>query len=899
VSSLAYAFDLDPFQRRAMAELDAGRSVLVAAPTSSGKTVVAEHAVADALATGTRCFYTTPIKALSNQKFHDLADRFGSAAVGLLTGDNAVQGDAPVVVMTTEVLRNMIYSRSAELHDLRWVVLDEVHYLEDTYRGPVWEEVILHLPAHVRLVCLSATVSNAEELADWISSVRGPTTAIVEHRRPVELRNLYLVGDRTTDRLHLLPTLVDDRPNPEGHRFDREPTDGRKGGKARRRRVWYTPGRLEVLDRLLAEDLLPAIVFVFSRAGCDDAARACVDAGFRLTTPEERDRIRAIVDDRLGGVPDADLRVLGVDRFVAGLEAGIAAHHAGMVPPFKETVEVLFAQGLVKLVFATETLALGINMPARTVVIERLSKFTGDHHEPLTPGQYTQLTGRAGRRGLDPLGHAVVLWSPFATFDQVAALAASREYVLRSAFRPTYNMAVNLVRRHEDRAEALDLLARSFAQYQADRVTARSEHRIAQLQGQRRQLVEALTVNRRDLEALRLARLAWRQDRLEAEGGAPGIVEATSRLRPGDVLVGVAGAGRAAVLSVAYRKGGSLRIRLVDADGDVQQITTDDLVEPPLPSGRVELPEPYQPNSHAFCAEVAARVRRARVSQRGERRTEARRRSTHPLERHPAIDAQLRTLDRLERIEAELDRLRDRARRSADSLVRRFDGVLAVLDAWGYVEGWRLTDRGRTLLRVFHEVDLLVAEAVARGLLDDLDPPTLAGVVSCFTYEHRSPEAPPPPWYPSPRVRDRVAAIEALGAELADLEAEHRLPVGRRPDPTFLPLAYAWASGQDLEDVLEDELLAGGDFVRHVKLLVDLLGQLREVASPATAAVAADAADRLQRGVVAVSGMVRPDDDDEADDDDDDDDDDEADEADDDDDEADAHPGTEGGHPAG
>ncbi|HEX6567797.1 MAG TPA: DEAD/DEAH box helicase, partial [Acidimicrobiales bacterium] len=475
----AYPFELDGFQRRAIEALDAGSSVLVAAPTGAGKTVVAEHAVARALAEGGKAFYTTPIKALSNQKFADLARRHGTANVGLLTGDNSINGDAPVVVMTTEVLRNMIYAGSPALEGLRFVVLDEVHYLQDAYRGPVWEEVIIHLPEPVALVCLSATVSNAEEVADWLTTVRGPTRLVLEERRPVELRNLYLVGDRQSEQPHLLPTLVDGRPNREAERLDNENVAGRgpRRGNRRPRRRFFTPRRPEVVEMLGERDMLPALYFIFSRMGCEEAVAACLDAGLRLTTPDERVRIRAIVDERTAALTDDDLDVLGYDRWVAALEMGLAAHHAGMVPPFKEAVEACFVEGLVKAVFATETLALGVNMPARSVVIERLTKFTGEARAFLTPGEYTQLTGRAGRRGIDDLGYAIVLWSPFVPFDQVASLASSRTYGLRSAFRPTYNMAANLVHRYEP-SDAHHLLNLSFAQFQADQAVVRFEARI-------------------------------------------------------------------------------------------------------------------------------------------------------------------------------------------------------------------------------------------------------------------------------------------------------------------------------------------------------------------------------------------------------------------------------------
>ncbi len=394
-----YAFPLDRFQLQAMDALDDGQSVLVAAPTGSGKTVVAEYGIEAALRAGRRAFYTAPIKALSNQKFHDLVARYGSERVGLLTGDNAINGDAPIVVMTTEVLRNMIYGRSHALVELDLVVLDEVHFLQDTYRGPVWEEVIIHLPEHVQLVCLSATVSNAKELTDWITTVRGPTTAVLEDKRPVRLENLYMVGDKTSGHVHLLPTLVHDRPNSVALRLTEEGTQQWHGGRGRRsghaKRKLYAPGRVEVVERLDDERMLPAIYFIFSRNQCDEAARTCLAAGMRLTTGDQRERIREIVDARLAGIETADLAVLGYGQFLAQLEAGIAAHHAGMVPPFKEVVEACFAEGLVRVVFATETLAVGINMPARTVVIDKLTKFTGDHHAMLTQGEYTQMTGLA------------------------------------------------------------------------------------------------------------------------------------------------------------------------------------------------------------------------------------------------------------------------------------------------------------------------------------------------------------------------------------------------------------------------------------------------------------------------------------------------------------------------
>jgi ATP-dependent RNA helicase HelY len=852
-----YGFTLDPFQLEAIAHLDAGRSVLVAAPTGSGKTVVAEHAIAEALAVGERVFYTTPIKALSNQKYRDFVARHGAAAVGLLTGDNSINGDAPVVVMTTEVLRNMIYSGREPLRDLRYVVLDEVHYLEDAYRGPVWEEVIIHLPAHVRLVCLSATVSNAGEVVDWIETVRGPTGVVVEETRPVELVNLYCAGDKSSERIHLVPTLVDGRPNPEGYRFDAD-SSARRPVRGRPRRPFFTPGRLEVVDRLRDEDLLPAIYFIFSRNACDDAVRSCLAAGIRLTDRDDRPRIRAIVEERTASLSDADLAVLGYDEWLEGLESGIAAHHAGMVPPFKETVEELFSAGLVRLVFATETLALGINMPARSVVIEKLTKFTGDHHEFLTSGQYTQLTGRAGRRGIDTVGYAVVLWSPFVSFQQVADLASSRTFVLRSSFRPTYNMAANLVRRY-DEEDAHRLLGLSFAQYQADHAVVRIERRLARRREEAAQLAARLGDRRAVLEQERRIALAER----DARRGEPGRDELLSRLRPGDVVERPNGGGRAAVLSVAYRKAGSVKVRLVDADGAVTTLGTADVDDAPEVVGTIDLPSPFAPASRYFQREVADRLRRSRIRRRprdgdGGRRRQPRGRSTGSADR-----AAWRALEQLERAEAEMADLERRAQQRSATLSRRFDDVLAVLRHWGYVDDWSLTERGNRLVRIYHESDLAIAEAISLGLFDGLDAASVAGVASCFTYEHRSPEPPPAPWFPSREVQRRVERLRALVDELNRYESAQQLPVTRPIDATFLPLAYAWAAGESLDDVLHDEDLSGGDFVRNVRQLVDLLRQIADaVTVPATASAARAAADALQRGVVAASTRVDTGDDD-------------------------------------
>jgi len=471
----AQSIDPDRFQVDSVAAIDRDESVVVTAPTGAGKTLIAEAAIARALDSGRRGFYTTPIKALSNQKFGDLIQAYGAERVGLLTGDNSINGDAPIVVMTTEVLRNMIYAGSGALNHLGVVILDEVHYLQDPYRGSVWEEVIIHLPREVQLISLSATIANPGEFTGWVESRRGPTALVVEERRPVPLESTYLVSDRYHNyAMQRYPIFA-----PDGGRANKRVVNMLKKGRGKRPR-FSTPRRVEVAEHLQAEGLLPAIYFIFSRAGCDAAAKTVSGSGLSLTGDEEREKIREIATGRTAHLPDEDLDVLGFTSWLAMLETGVAAHHAGMIPAFKETVEELFAAGLIMLVFATETLALGINMPAKAVVLEELSKFNGESHEILRAGDYTQLTGRAGRRGIDERGTAVVLYSRYVPFSTVVDVAGAGSHPLVSSFNPSYNMVVNLVGNY-DRRIAEELLQASFAQYRAEEGRRALERRIEEL----------------------------------------------------------------------------------------------------------------------------------------------------------------------------------------------------------------------------------------------------------------------------------------------------------------------------------------------------------------------------------------------------------------------------------
>ncbi len=869
-------FALDPFQEAALDALDEGCSVLVAAPTGAGKTVVATYAVELALAAGGKAFYTTPLKALSNQKYAELAARYGARSVGLLTGDVSRNAAAPVVVMTTEVLRNMIYASAPALEGLQVVVLDEVHYLQNPYRGAVWEEVIVHAPAEVRLVCLSATVSNAEEVAAWLTVVRGRTVAVIEEQRPVPLTHLYALGQRGGRPVRLVPTLSGRRPNPELLALEA------RGGNSHRSTALARPRRTELVERLAELDLLPAIYFVFSRAGCDAAVERCLAEGVRLTTPAERAAIRLELDRHLDELSDDDLGALGYPRFLAGLEAGLAPHHAGLVPPFREAVEACFASSLVKVVFATETLSLGINMPARSVVVDSLTKFSGERHEVLTPGEYTQLTGRAGRRGIDDRGFAVVPHAPQLSVATVAALASTRTYELTSSFRPTYNMAANLIQRYS-RERARHLLNLSFAQYRTDAEVVALEARQEQLRAELARLERVATCELATRDELEALRRAGGRDRLRRPEERPGsrpprsVLEAAlATLRPGDVLTGlrragsdrpglVGPAGPLVVVSVA-RRGSGTRLAVVDRAGTRAVLRASDFAAVPERGGRIELPVPFAPNERSFLAEVAARLARATpryaptpsspptppsAPTRRRRPSQASNASACPdLERH------LRALARAGRIEGELARLGRRVAERSESLSVQLDQVVALLERRGYAESWRLTSKGERLARLYHEQDLLVAESLEAGLLDGLGPPALSAVVSGFVYEPRGRTQPPSRLAAGREVDQRLSAVEELWRGLREEEAELRLPQTRPVDGGLAGAAKAWCSGRGLAAVLGEGGQSGGDFVRTARQLADLLGQLAEVApEPATRRAAAAGVRGVFRGVVAASSL--------------------------------------------
>ncbi len=929
--------DLDDFQEQAIQAVADGSGVLVAAPTGAGKTIVGEFAVALALETGRKAFYTTPIKALSNQKYHDLVALHGAGQVGLLTGDSSVNGEAPIVVMTTEVLRNMMYAGSHTLRGLGFVVMDEVHYLADRFRGAVWEEVIIHLPEAVQVVSLSATVSNAEEFGDWLRTVRGNTQVIVSEHRPVPLwqhmmvgRDLYdvfvqepgTVAGQTEGTTRVNPDLLqrissterasgwrrEDAGGPRGRRGVASrprggrdvggPRGGRDGGSGRGEHSEGSRGghdgggqrgglpgggasRAEVIEELDKSGLLPAITFIFSRAGCDAAVTQLLMRGTRLVQDKVGRDIRRLVEERVADVGDADLGVLGYHEFVEGLSRGYAAHHAGMLPLFREIVEELFTAGRIQAVFATETLALGINMPARTVVLEKLVKFNGEQHAPVTPAEYTQLTGRAGRRGIDIEGHAVVLHRRGVDPYDVAGLASTRTYPLRSSFRPSYNMAVNLVAQF-GRDRAHELLQASFAQFQADRgvvgLTAQLRRNEEAMVG----YAESFSCERGDFAAYsrirhRIGEVEKAAARERSASRRAAIEVSLADVRRGDVvhLSGGRRRGMAVVITAAKAGGARPDPAVLTSEGQLRRLGAAELEGPLAPVTTMRIPASFNPRNVKARKDLAATLRttvpddahqrsRKRDSKdvdaqvgSGEEldrlRAEMRR---HPAHACPDREDHARWSERWWRLRRDNDDLARRIGSRTHTVARTFDRICDLLGELGYLGegGLTVTQEGQRLRRLYTVHDLVAAECLRRGSWQRLDAASLAAVLSVLIHEPRGEET-LEPRMPNVEVTEAYHEMVAIWSGLQDREVSHRLPSAGNLDAGIVLSVHRWASGRALEEVLRDSDLSAGDFVRRCKQVIDLLGQVAHAADGPVASTARRATDAMLRGVVGADRM--------------------------------------------
>ncbi|WJY97564.1 DEAD/DEAH box helicase [Corynebacterium fournieri] len=902
----AKPFALDDFQLQACQAVEQDRGVLVCAPTGSGKTIVGEFAVALALHRGTKCFYTTPIKALSNQKYHDLVAEHGAEAVGLLTGDTSINGSAEIVVMTTEVLRNMLYAESPQLARLSHVVMDEIHYLADRDRGAVWEEIILNLDDSVSLIGLSATVSNSEEFGEWLDAVRGDTEVIVSEHRPVPLSQYMMVGrkmfplfepgadgrvnrglEHAIERIEAGSSDEGRRDFEEGRGFRARSRSGRVRGQDKIRPV----GRPEVVSALQREDMLPAIVFIFSRAGCDGALFQCLRSRKELTSPQERAEIEQIIDEGIDGIPEEDLEVLNFRQVRTAWMRGFAAHHAGLLPAFKHIVEQLFVRGLVKVVFATETLALGINMPARTVVLEKMVKFNGEAHVDLTPGQYTQLTGRAGRRGIDHIGNAVVQWAPALDPHQVAGLASTRTYPLISQFQPGYNMAINMLAMngYED---SIRLIEQSFAQFQTDRSVVGEVRDIERLQQKVRTLrdkldrdISAFAPPSDDAAAELVEYSQLRRDLTDAEKQArrdhldsrhTETKKILGSLQVGQVIA-LPGKRKPELAAVVQPAGKPHDPRpwVTTERGWSGRIDAAAFTNPPVVVGRVKVPRHMQDKPRRHARKVADLLHRGHFNAPKRLREHSRVRPNkqitalreairnHPVHDWPAADRELlaRTAEDIVREERALAKLEQRVDTSTDSLGRTFERIIGLLTEMDYVELHdgepQVTDEGERLSRIHNVSDLLVAQCLKRGIWDGLDPAELAGVASMLVFENRratggNPEA------ATDAMADAMNETMRIYGELVSDEQRHNLPATRLPDPGFCLSVHQWTAGAPLGYALAAAAESGaeltpGDFVRWCRQVIDLLEQIKKTGYSDTIRDNANrAVDAIRRGVVAI-----------------------------------------------
>ena len=764
-------FKLDPFQREAIEKLDNGAGgVLVSAPTSSGKTVVAEYAIFRALRDGTKVIYTTPLKALSNQKYHDFVREYGEQRVGLVTGENTINDEAPVVVMTTEILRNLIYEDPKRLDLVNYVVLDEVHYIDDFPRGSVWEEIVIQAPRSIKLVGLSATIGNYREIADWMAENRGGMETVFHNVRPVELKMWLAIQNR------LLPLFKGD-----GGIDQRTWTKAAEEEEASYRIGRFTrlPSNdlLKVIEELRRLDILPSIYFIFSRRGCREALQRCSYHELDLTTAEEKEAIDRVAAQRLQGLKDHDEEAL-FRRMVDSrlLRRGLAEHHAGLLPYHKEMVEELFQRGLIKVVFATETLSLGINMPARGVVVSSFTKFDGVSFSNLTTGELTQLMGRAGRRGIDVIGHGVVLKESDVEIGTIYEVAMGPTLVVESKFLPSYNMALNLLRVYTP-AEAEGLMERSFGQFQKRIAADRTRERLLNVHARLddiRQMWDDAEISLDDV-----AQYFKLEDRRRA------IRIELRRLRRD------AGAER------RHRRGRQTR-----AQGPSSKVVQKLEIEA---KGLLERQRKLHLVRSPRFGEYLQRYGEIRGLQReldaGER------------EASGQMDEYARKLRRLCRILSETGFLADNRPTAKGLFASRVYGENTILVAEAVWAGWL---EGLTSEELCAVLVMLAAEDRERG---------------------RGRGAPAGPRrYPTPAISQTARLVRSLYFRFADMEKDLDEPNLRQPSHDYIDFAYRWSAGEPLDQIPLPANVDIGDAIKAMKSLYSLLRQLefalRQAKSP-------------------------------------------------------------------
>ena len=854
-----FPFSLDDFQLEAIEALNQGHSVVVSAPTGSGKTLIGEYAIHRALAHGQKVFYTTPLKALSNQKLRDFREQFGAERVGLMTGDLTVNREASIVVMTTEIFRNMLYAEAEAgddpLADVEAVVLDECHYMNDSQRGTVWEESIIHCPPVVQLVALSATVANAGQLTDWIEAVHGPTRLVMSDFRPVPLQFSFCSAKGLHPLLNEAGTGL--HPN---CKVWRAPKGHKRKGRSQRPPQPEPPPISFVVAQMAERQMLPAIYFIFSRRGCDKAVR---DLGkVCLVTPQEQARIQERLDAFVAATPEA-VRDGGHDD---ALLRGIAAHHAGVLPAWKELIEELFQQGLVKVVFATETLAAGINMPARSTVISALSKRTERGHRPLMGSEFLQMAGRAGRRGLDSQGYVVTVQSRFEGVREAGQLATSPADPLVSQFTPSYGMVLNLLQRYE-LAKAKELVERSFGRYLATLDLSEDEARISELREQLGDLSDTVeNVDWEDFEDYEKQRGRLREERrllriLQQQAEETLAHELTLALRFASegTLVSLKAPvlrGRVTPAVIVEKQQGSGQFPLlccltdenvwvlvpcsavVSLHAELTCLQVKDVAVPELhragelrhgdqASGGLALAVGHMARRHDMvtpqydlAGEVQAQAHLVRELELA-------------LELHPAHGAgdrkKLRKQRfRMEELEAEIA---ERQRVLHFRANRHWETFLALIDILRFFgcldgdEGLDPSEVGRTVAALRGDNELWLGLALMSGHLDELEPADLAAVLEAISTEVNRPDL----WsgYPPPPAADEAMHdLRGIRRELQRQQEAGKVVMPVWFEGELMGLVHAWAKGVSWSDLIANTSLDEGDVVRIMRRTVDLLAQI-------------------------------------------------------------------------
>ena len=851
-----FPFPLDEFQLQAIAALNQGHSVVVSAPTGSGKTLVGEYAIYRALAHGQKVFYTTPLKALSNQKLRDFREQFGDQNVGLMTGDLSVNREASIVVMTTEIFRNMLYAEADSsddpLADVEAVVLDECHYMNDTQRGTVWEESIIHCPPSVQLVALSATVANAGQLTDWIEKVHGPTTLVVSDYRPVPLQFSFCSAKGLHPLLNEAGTGL--HPN---CKVWRAPKGNKRKGRPSRPPQPEPPPISFVVAQMAERDMLPSIYFIFSRRGCDKAVR---DLGSQcLVSKDEQARISARLKAYAQSNPEAVRDGIHPDALLRG----IAAHHAGVLPAWKELIEELFQQGLVKVVFATETLAAGINMPARSTVIAALSKRTERGHRPLMGSEFLQMAGRAGRRGLDSRGYVVTVQSRFEGVREAGQLATSPADPLVSQFTPSYGMVLNLLQRH-DLAKARDLVERSFGRYLAGLDLVEEEDMLTQLRLQLGQLQgvagdipwedfeEYEKLRGRLREERRLLRILQQQAEetlaneltLALQFASTGTLvslkspQLRGQVTPAVIIDKVDGPGQFPLLLCLTND--NLWVLLpcqavVSIHAELSCLQVDG-VEAPLLNRAGELRHGDQ-TSGGLALAVAHMARRHDMTTpqydlAGEVLAQARavrdledQQQQHPAHRWGDRKQLKKHRRRMEELEHDIEERQRLLHHRSNRHWETFLSLMEILQQFGCLDALDPTEIGRTVAALRGDNELWLGLALMSGHLDDLSPADLAAVFEAISTEVNRPDLwsgfPPPP-----AAEEALQDLSGLRRELLRAQERQGVVVPAWWEPELMGLVDAWARGAEWTDLIANTSLDEGDVVRIMRRTVDLLAQV-------------------------------------------------------------------------